>query len=47
LLQAFATLQPLTYVGLSQDVAEAALYLAAASARSVTRTEIVEADPIK
>ena len=39
--QAFTMMQPLPYTGMPQDLAEAALYLAAASGRYVTGTEIV------
>ena len=39
--QAFTMMQPLPYAGAVGDLAEAALYLAAASGRYVTETEIV------
>jgi hypothetical protein len=39
--QAFTVMQPLPYAGRAQDLAEAALYLAADSGRYVTGTEIV------
>lgn len=39
--QAFTAVQPLPYAGRAQDLAEAALYLAADSGRYVTGTEIV------
>jgi NAD(P)-dependent dehydrogenase (short-subunit alcohol dehydrogenase family) len=38
---AFKSLQPLPYAGLPKDIADAALYLASASARFVTGTEIL------